>query len=339
MRIIYLSILFLFFCSGSVLAGNKAVLKFNASGEFKIIQFTDTHINTVAKTPNFKSLDIIKTVLKIEKPDLVILTGDIITQDGPQEGYKLLSRILSSAKVPWAVVFGNHESEGKFTRKALSELVEKLPGCLNADVGGIAGNSNFILPVLDNDKKIEALLYCMDSNSYSNLKPNVDGYGWFDLSQINWYLNNSRNYTRSNNSNPLPALAFFHIPLQEYTQGFKKKDGIVFGVRNEDECSADINSGMFAAMLEGGDVMGTFVGHDHINDYITVYHNIALAYGRVSKIMKAPEDPLAGGRVIVLKQGKRQFDTWIRESNGKKVLPCSYPESFNSKKADELKTK
>jgi hypothetical protein len=44
--------------------------------------------------------------------------------------------------------------------------------------------------------------------------------------------------------------------------------------------------------------------------------------------MKDPADPLAGGRVIVLKEGKRQFDTWIRESGGRKVLPCSYPASF-----------
>ena len=331
MRIFYISIICLFICAVSTFAGNKAALKFNSDGEFKIVQFTDTHINTAEKT-NLKSLDIIKTVIESEKPDLVVLTGDIITQDGPQEGYKLLSEILSSANIPWAVVFGNHESEQKFNRKELAELVEKLPGCLNADVGGIAGNSNFILPVLDRSKKIKALIYCMDSNSNSNLKPNVEGYGWFDLSQINWYLNNSRTYTRSNKGNPLPALAFFHIPLQEYTQGFNQKDRIVFGVRNEAECSADVNSGMFAAMLEGGDVMGTFVGHDHINDYITVYHNIALAYGRVSKIMKSPEDPLAGGRVIVLKQGKRQFDTWIREYNGKKVLPCSYPESFKLQK-------
>ena len=85
---------------------------------------------------------------------------------------------------------------------------------------------------------------------------------------------------------------------------------------------------MFTAMLEGEDVMGTFVGHDHLNDYIAVYHHMALAYGRVSKIMKDKEDPMAGGRVIVLKLGKRCFDAWIREKGGKEVHHCSYPESF-----------
>ena len=85
---------------------------------------------------------------------------------------------------------------------------------------------------------------------------------------------------------------------------------------------------MFAAMLECGDVMGTFVGHDHINDYIGVQYGIALAYGRVSKVMKDADDPLAGGRVIVMKEGKHEFDTWIRDMNGVKVLECKYPASF-----------
>lgn len=156
----------------------------------------------------------------------------------------------------------------------------------------------------------------------------MDGYGWFDFSQVDWYRKMSREFTGHNNGLPLPAVAFFHIPLMEYTQAVNRKDSIVIGVRSEEECSAEVNSGMFTSMLESGDVMGTFVGHDHINDYITVFHGIALAYGRVSKIMKSPEDPLAGGRVIVLKEGKREFETWIRESNGKKVLPCSFPSSF-----------
>jgi hypothetical protein len=168
----------------------------------------------------------------------------------------------------------------------------------------------------------------MDSNSYSTLKPTVDGYGWFDFSQIKWYREKSSEFTLANNNKPLPALAFFHIPLSEYIQAWNNKVKPPLGVKNEDECSPDINTGMFSAMLESGDVMGTFVGHDHINDYIGVHYGIALAYGRVSKIMGSEEDPLAGGRVIVLTEGKRQFDTWIRDLNGKKELECNWPDYF-----------
>jgi hypothetical protein len=44
--------------------------------------------------------------------------------------------------------------------------------------------------------------------------------------------------------------------------------------------------------------------------------------------MKDKEDPLAGARVILLIDGKRQFTTWIRETGGKKVYECVWPDSF-----------
>ena len=323
---IFLNILiFLLFLTTGTEA--KVKLHFNNNGEFKIVQFTDTHVDLIQKN-NLEVYSTIRKVLSNEKPDFVILTGDIVTQDDPQEAYKRFADVFSEAKVPWAMVFGNHDSQHNLSRKDLAAFLKKLPGCLNDDKGRITGNSNFILPVYGKSNKPEALLYCMDSNAYSMLKPVVDGYGWFEFDQINWYREKSREYTKANNGQSLPALAFFHIPLPEYTQAWENKATPPIGVKNEDECSPEINTGMFSAMLESGDVMGTFVGHDHINDYIGVYYGIALAYGRVSKIMGDPEDPIAGGRVILLKEGQRSFDTWIRQIDGKKVLSCTWPDSF-----------
>lgn len=309
-------------------AQNKVELKFNANGDFKIVQFTDMHVN-MDKNEQLRSYDIVKDVIAIEKPDLVVFTGDIMTQSNPQKAYDKLVPILEKAKTPWAVVFGNHESESSTPRKVLADYLQSLPLCLNNDKGETYGNSNYVLEVKDKNKKTGALLYCMDSNTYSTLKPTVGGYGWFDFSQVNWYREKSKNYTTANNGDPLPALAFFHIPLPEYTDAWYNKVNPPIGVKFEDECSPEINTGMFSAMLEAGDVMGTFVGHDHINDYIGVYHGIALAYGRVTKVMKGEEDPLAGGRVLVLSKGSHSFKTWIRDLNGKKELVCSWPDSFN----------
>lgn len=321
---------YLFIYTMTINAQHNLKLKFDKNGEFKIVQFTDTHVE-LQRNKNLSVYQTVKTVLALEKPDFVILTGDIVTGDDPQEGYKRFADIFKEAKIPWAAVWGNHDSEHNLSRKKVAEYVEKLPYCLNKNDNSITGYSNYILPVYGKKNKIEALMYCMDSNDYSTLKPLVDGYGWFDFSQINWYLKKSKEYTKENNGKPLPALAFFHIPLPEYTDAWNNKKFPPIGVRNEDECSPDINTGMFAAMLTGGDVMGTFVGHDHINDFIGVYYNIALAYGRITKIMKNPkEDPLAGGRVIVLKEGKREFDTWIRDMNGKKELFCNFPGSFQT---------
>ncbi|SHF32110.1 3',5'-cyclic AMP phosphodiesterase CpdA [Mariniphaga anaerophila] len=322
------ALLLAFFVSSFCALGqNKNALKFDSSGEFKIAQFTDTHIN-MDKNSNLDVYEIVRGVLKKEQPDFVILTGDIVTQANPVKGYDLFAELFSEFEIPWAVVFGNHDSQHDFSRESLAGYLKELPFCLNDDVGGIAGNSNFILPVYGQSSQVSALLYCFDSHSRSTLQPVVDGYGWFDYSQIMWYRDKSAEYSRVNNGKPVPALAFFHIPLPEYTAAWNNKSVAPVGVKNEDECSPDINTGMFAAMLECGDVMGTFVGHDHINDYIGVHYNIALAYGRVSKVMKGADDPLAGGRIIVLKEGRREFDTWIRNMKGTTELQCNWPETF-----------
>lgn len=298
------------------------------NGELKIAQFTDTHINLKEK----KNLEVYITVEKVmeaEKPDLVVFTGDIVTEDNPQEAYKKLFGIIEKYKTPWAMVFGNHDSEHNFARNELAGFLQKFSYCLNNDKAETYGYSNFVLPVLGNDGKPAAQLYFMDSNMYSTLQPQVGGWGWFTHDQVGWYREKSSKLTASNNGLPFPALAFFHIPLPEYTDAWSNTLNPPIGVKNEDECSPEINTGMFAAMLESGDVMGTFVGHDHINDYIGVHYGIALAYGRITKTMAEADDPKAGGRVIVLKEGKREFDTWMREANGSKALECNYPGSFS----------
>ena len=321
-------IFFFFVLAISASAQQKEVLKFNKNGEFKIVQFTDTHIN-FDKNSNLNVYEIVKEIIEVEKPDFAIFTGDIMTQRNPQLAYDKMAKIFEKNRIPWGVVFGNHESESNTSRKDLAEYLKKLPYCLNNDKEETDGNSNYVLEIKGKENKTCALLYCMDSNKYSTLKPVVDGYGWFTFSQINWYRSKSAEVTRLNNGKSLPALAFFHIPLPEYIHAWNNKEFPPVGVKNEDECSPDINTGMFSAMLECEDVMGTFVGHDHINDYIGVHYNIALAYGRVTKVMRNPdEDPLAGGRIIVLKEGERKFDTWIRDMNGKKELECTWPDSF-----------
>lgn len=307
-------------------AQTKEKLKFKENGEFKIVQFTDTHVN-LEKGENLNIFTHLQDIIEEEKPDLVVLTGDIVTQNNPQEGYLLFEKIFTETGTPWVMVFGNHDSENNLPRKKLSDFLQNRPLCLNNDSGETDGNSNFVLPLSGEKNKTEALLYFMDSNAYSTLKPLVKGWGWFTNKQVNWYRNKSKNFTKVNGGSPYPALAFFHIPLPEYELAWKNKENQRVGKKRERVCAPEINTGMFAAMLECGDVMGTFAGHDHYNDYIINYYNIALAYGRASKT-RNQNRPSLGGRVIVLKEGQRKFDTWIRDLYGKKELECNWPDSF-----------
>ena len=301
-------------------------LQFNSNGEFKIVQFTDTHVN-LEKGQNLDIFRYLEKIINIEKPDLVVLTGDIVTADNPEEGFQFFEEVFNKAEVPWVMVFGNHDSEHNFARKELADYLQNRPLCLNADNGETDGNSNFVLTLSGKSDDTEALLYFMDSNAYSTEKPLVGGWGWFTYKQVGWYREESKKFTKANGGNPYPALAFFHIPLPEYELALRNKKARVIGKKRETVCSPEINTGMFAAMVECGDVMGTFVGHDHYNDYIVDYYDIALAYGRASKL-RNQKKPALGGRVIVLKEGKREFGTWIRDLKGKKESECTFPDSF-----------
>ena len=323
-------LIILIFIAGLSLSMTAQKQKLNfKNGEFKIVQFTDTHIN-LSEGKNLDVYDFIKTIVDVEKPDFVILTGDVINGSNPWEGYERMAEIFKAAKVPWAVVYGNHDSESGTARKDIEDFVEKLPYCLNVDEGLPEGNSNFVLPVYGESSKVKALLYCIDSNDYSKQKPLVNGYGWIGFSQIEWYRKTSAGYTKANGGKPLPALAFFHIPLPEYTEAVNNQKYPPIGRVKEGEASPKVNSGFFVSMLEMGDVMGTFVGHDHYNDYIAYLNGIGLAYGRVTKFnLPRPEwQSLPGGRVIVLKEGEHKFTTWIRDKDGNKETKIVFPDAF-----------
>jgi len=58
------------------------------------------------------------------------------------------------------------------------------------------------------------------------------------------------------------------------------------------------------------------------------YHGIALAYGHFSgwKTTYTPE--INGARVVVLKEGKREFNTWLHALDGTIRDKISYPMAF-----------
>ena len=75
-------------------------------------------------------------------------------------------------------------------------------------------------------------------------------------------------------------MAFFHIPLPEFNLASRSEDSCLIGIRKEEACAPKVNSGLFTTMLELGDIMAVFVGHDHVNDYVTSWKGILLGYGR-----------------------------------------------------------
>ena len=102
------------------------------------------------------------------------------------------------------------------------------------------------------------------------------------------------------------------------------EDAPFVGTRKERPCVPALNSGLFTAMKECGDVRATFVGHDHSNDYAVLWHGILLAYGRFSGGNTVYNDLPNGARLIELHEDGQQFDTW----DGQVLNRVTCPDSF-----------
>ena len=113
-------------------------------------------------------------------------------------------------------------------------------------------------------------LWFLDSGRYS-MQPGIEGYDWVRPNQIAWYSDSSEVIRAANGGRVAPALAFFHIPVIEYELARER-----VGTTHERVYHPDINSGLYTAFVEAGDVVATFVGHDHTNDYCGKYYNLNL---------------------------------------------------------------
>ena len=177
-------------------------------------------------------------------------------------------------------------------------------------------------------KTINYGLLCIDSHSYTQVK-SVPGYDWIKFDQIAWYREQSKTFTENNGGTPLPALAFFHIAIPEYKDALMEDKNRMFGCKAEMVCCPTTNSGFFTSVKECGDVMGMFVGHDHNNDYAVAYKEVLLAYGRYTGGNTVYNDLASNGaRVIVLREGERKFDTYIRIANNEIESFVTFPNSF-----------
>jgi hypothetical protein len=344
-RILF-SIFFLIYFSGTAQNNEKPLLKFNSQSRFKIVQFTDIHLQYDSYRSD-SALVMMKTVIEREKPDLVVLSGDVVGSDNRKKAWLKVAQVMIDAKTPWAAMFGNHDAEYELTKQQTMDAIVGLP--YNLTVSGpneIDGAGNYVLPIQSaSSQKTAALCYVLDVSQTNRPPENHSGvYEWIDESQIKWYKNQSAAFTKKNGGTPLPALAFFHIPFPEYNEVVEKSTTV--GFQSEVyHSSPDSRSNLFTAMLDCKDIMGTFVGHQHNNNYIGCLNDICLAFGQTSGRQVYGERG-AGARVIELYEGQRKFDSWIlklydnsREldiwtptHSTERMFFVSYPESFVEKR-------
>ena len=285
-------------------------LQFNQNGKFRIMHVTDTHLDD----DNIDdSVWLIAQACDRENPDLVVVTGDNVTNDDNADVVKAridkLMKIFEDRKIPTAITFGNHDSEtGSMSREELMAYYNTYSCSISLDDGpSMSGCGTYNIPVKSSDgSEVKFNVWVFDSNDY-------DGnghYGNVKADQVEWYKQKSDELKAANGGEVVYSIVFQHIIVPEVYDALKKVDrkklfsyehiinkgeyymfdpeGTNFGTLTETPCSGYENDGQFDAMVEKGDVLAMYTGHDHSNAFgvrhkgIDISNTVSSRYNRDS---------------------------------------------------------
>lgn len=283
---------------------SEKTLCFRPDGTFRILLATDLHAIVpemdddppeIVQPKCDALLRLLSSGADAFTPDLVIFNGDNIagnwdeiTEDRAKRIIRMIVSPIAERQLPLAMVFGNHDAEKGICREKQLKIYQEYPLCL-ADAGedGVAGCGNYCLRVLDrNHEKAIFCLWFLDSGDYAE----EGGYARVQDDQIDWYERESNRLREENSGLPLPAFLFQHIPVpEEYgllQQVTPETPGAVrghsrwsdrfyvladplhtAGALGEGPCPPDRGGGQFASWLRQGDIIASFFGHDHVNDF------------------------------------------------------------------------
>ncbi len=225
-----------------------------SDGEIKVLQLTDVHIGGGYLSVNKDSmaLNAVAAMVTAEKPDLVIVTGDISYPVPYQAGTfnnksaaTLFADLMEALGVYWTACYGNHDTElySYYSRGELTEVYEsdEYPHCLlQAGPEDVDGSGNQVINIVNSDNVITRSLILFDSHSY------VDGdylgilwkYDNIHDNQIAWYKDTVNKLSKQNEETisklgaekaekykelkTVKSSAFMHIPLTEYRDAWNE---------------------------------------------------------------------------------------------------------------------
>ena len=287
---------------------------FTTDDDLRVMHLTDIHIGGgwMSYTRDIRAINAVATMVIKEKPDLVVISGDIaypvLVQAGTMNNYsgaKIFANLMESLGVYWTVTFGNHDSEpySYFDREAVSGFYsnEDYKYCLyQAGPEDVDGYGNHIIEVKNSEGLITQAMVMIDSQAYvddgiiTSLKGTYDNV---HENQVEWYESeiirmNKENKTIDEDAGTVSTQVFFHIPLVELedawndfqkndfkdSEDFKYIDGII-GEGGRRVYAGFGEDDLFEKMLELGSTKAMYFGHDHFNNLTAEYKGITFSYG------------------------------------------------------------
>jgi len=297
----------------------------NPLEDFRILQLCDIHLSqSDIYERHFKLID--KTINDADA-DFIVLNGDSFTYADKSVVTKLFS-FIDSYDIPWTFTYGNHDDQGYFSDTYIEELLGKRNLFKNVKFANynvhdddVTGRSNFAINVYDRSLNGAGVyentdlfqIYCLESHSY-----NFDtiAYDYIKQNQIDWYERMVNYFKDRNGGVVTPSVMYFHIPLPEFFTAWNEYKGNVPNEHNshvpegfDSKASTDEMGGgptpssdthLFDKIKELGSTKAISCAHDHINDSVIVYDDVALCFGVHSTDRIYYDAAKLGGQVIIV---------------------------------------
>lgn len=252
----------------------------------KILQFTDLHFFNAEKADDEKTITEFRKHIDLRQPDLVVVSGDL-WHDNPdgrgERGLELALKSFSSWGVPWTMCWGNHDLLADYQRG--HDALEQAAGSVYR--GGAAhGDHRIEVRTPGSDEKTAPALDLFFLNS------NDAGLG-------PWQIQSLQQMTAhvAARAKPVPAFAFFHIPILEYETRITAQT--LKGVKLEGVGRAKEDGTAFPVLTAPKTIRACFCGHNHTNDYVVKADDLDLVYGRSSGYAGYGGDKLRKGAKLI----------------------------------------
>lgn len=335
----------------SARAQKQPDFRFDSKGEFVLMQVSDIQDND---KPKARVAAFLAAAIKRDQPGLIVLTGDntaCCNQKGAfEKSVSAFVEVFKARHTPFAVAFGNHDSEKKgtdyYTRDEQYARYKQIGGAcfVDYDVTVLSGTGSGVIPIrAAKGDEVRFNLFLMDSGDYV-----MGGYDGVRGDQIHWY---------ESVAGKIPGLWFQHIPVPDFfdtgllvavptnTPGcvYHKKGEFAgtgylldtkraTGLLREVPCPtpravysniAHTCQGrtLYASWLKMGNIKGAYFGHDHPNTLDGVDTNgIRLGYAKAATL-QSYNDNNPGLRLFRIKDDGTYTTLTITESELKRVRP------------------
>lgn len=298
------------------------VLRFNDQGKFKILMISD-----IQETMNYDERTVkgINAMLDAVKPDLVLLGGDncdgrkVKLREELEEYLKIFIAPMEERNIPWMHVFGNHDYDVDVPATEQNEMYRAYPHCISGvSSDGVPGVTNYATHILAHDS--DKVAYCIYAFDTMHKNPEFrDGvtteslmvperpkcyrkWDFIRFEQQMWYWEHSKKL-EAQAGHVVRSMAIMHVPPHEmYLCVQNPEETSLKGEHEETLQCGVLNCGIFATMLQRGDVDIIAAGHLHKDTIDAVYGGIRLCLDGCAGFSVKSFDHCRGGRVFEINE-------------------------------------